>query len=149
MAIFGLEMICHQPNVYFWPYLETTWAHFWKSSVRGLGCQTGASTYKCLAHGDRLVLRDDDLSVVLAGVVRAADRPHHHPGAVVITVVISVVLLQSVNVSALFSIGPDHAHCSPCTCTGCPPLCPPGASAWPRGWCLDTGTGPPVWPRHS
>ena len=48
----------------------------------------------------RLVLRDDDLSVVLAGVVRAADRPHHHPGAVVITVVISVVLLQSVHVSA-------------------------------------------------
>ena len=73
----------------------------------------------------RLVLRDDDLSVVLAGVVRAADRPHHHPGAVVITVVISVVLLQSVHVSAPCDISPGH--CSPYTCTVCPPLCPPDA----------------------
>ena len=64
----------------------------------------------------RLVLRDDDLSVVLAGVVRATDRPHHHPGAVVLTVVISVVLLQSVHVSAPCNISPDHAHLTPALC---------------------------------
>ena len=50
--------------------------------------------YVC--HSNRLVLRDNHLSVVLARVVRAADRPHHHPRAVVCTVVVSVILLQSV-----------------------------------------------------
>ena len=67
-----------------------------------------------------LVLSDDSLSVVLAGVIGAADCPHHHPGVVVLAVVVSVVLLQSDAVSAWPVVTPPmmltlHRHWVPTT----------------------------------